>query len=879
MKKTITSLFVVLLALMVSVNVTAQVRKTWDFTKLSQETIDNMIADTDHWSSEGTNEDGSHKGFTSKGKLSGELQANGKVIPEVAHLKFGTAGLKGGDYIFRPTQFRMTRDGMEVNFPKLAPGQTLTIRARSANKDATDRGFVSANDNLEYISGPKGGTCLGANAAGYGSADYPVEDDGNYTLVWKVREDLGTDSLDVKIKLSPKGGLDIALFMIDKGDEVVELPTKIAYLYDSSKESYDVEADPIFAALNGSDDTVEPIDIKEFTSADTDTINALESNYDLVVVSETPGSTHKFASSLKGMINRVPMLNMKSFFYKSSAWDWGAGVNFDIAPYSITLTEAGEAHEVFGNLGGAGDEIELYDPADYTGNIIQGYTVTEGSAIASDDVLATVGGGTFAIHEHGKTNKYMLFPYSADAAVAGVGLTDDGMDLLLAIVDYLADTKTKVRPAGKPTISLEYGNALTTVTIKGIEGATIYYTLDGTEPTTSSLVYTEPLQLTADAVVKAFVVCQGYNDSDVASAEVVVKSQAATPVITVTDNADGTKTVTMSGADGTTIHYNLCEVAPTSASPVYTEPIVVTRSADISAVAVGENMLDSEVALAVAEIAAYPFRKNELALVTFDESFNQVYVDTAGVEQTVAVNSKKYLWGEKKGWSYYYANGDSSVVNTDTRISTFGNGWAIESSGQALYYHGDGSSTVGGGYGPATTADAGFTKGGLQYAAPKSGDPYSGYLKSVDDNKFAGPFDVAVWLCAGNDPSEGRVERLEICSSTDGQTWTLIDTVSVVVDKMVHKVVAHYDGSESVYLRIGYAGGYKNKIMMMQLQVLGVGGTSDIELPVSDTVAEVVAVQIYNAAGTQLNQLGKGLNIVRKLHADGTVKVLKVMGK
>ena len=60
MRKTITSLLV-LFALAFSVNMMAQVRKTWDFTNLSQETIDNMIADTDNWKSEGQNEDGSHK--------------------------------------------------------------------------------------------------------------------------------------------------------------------------------------------------------------------------------------------------------------------------------------------------------------------------------------------------------------------------------------------------------------------------------------------------------------------------------------------------------------------------------------------------------------------------------------------------------------------------------------------------------------------------------------------------------------------------------------------------------------------------------------------------------------------------------------------------
>ena len=881
MRKTITSLLV-LFALAFSVNMMAQVRKTWDFTNLSQETIDNMIADTDNWKSEGQNEDGSHKGFTTIGKLSGELKANGTVIPELAHLNFGTGGLKGGDYILRPTQFRMTRAGMVINFPKLAPGQTLTIRARSANNSATDRGFVSANDNLEYISGPKGGTCIGRDADGYGNADYPVEEDGNYTLVWKVREDLGTDSLDISIKTSPNGGLDIVLFMIDEGDDIIEVPNKIAYLYDSSKANYDVENDPAYVVLTGTDNIVEAIDIKDFTAESTDTVNALESNYDLVIVSEGPNSGHKFASSLKGMVNRVPMLNMKSFFYKSGVWSWGAGVNPSPATGTIVLTEAGAAHPVFETLGyGAGDEVELYVTEDYTGNIIQGYTASEGSLIANDAVLATVGDGINAIHEHGKSNTYMLYPFSSDAAVAGVEFTDDATNLLLAIVDYLADTKSAVRPAGKPAINVEYGNGVTTVEITtGIKDATIYYTLDGIEPTSASAVYTEALQLTATTTVKAYVVAQGYNDSDVASAEVVVKTQAAKPVITVTDGENGTKIITMTGDS---IHYNLAAVIPTTASPVYTEPIVVSRSTEVTAIGVGKDMLDSEPVSAIVEIEAFPFRLKELATVTFVEAegFVHKYTDeSTGEEKSITIANKTYMWGIKKAWSYYYANGDSTEVNTLTRTADFGNGWVAESKGQVMHMHNDGSNTVGAGYGPATTADANFVKGGIQFLGKSSGDPYSGTLFTNGENKFQGPFDVAVWMNGatknvGEEPTKN--ELLEVSTSVDGINWTVVDTLSIPNVKAVRRVVAHYDGTDNVYVKFAHAGG--DKCMLQQIQFLGVGLSDQIDAPVAGMDAELVGVQIYNAAGVQLNAMGKGLNIIRKVYANGAVEVLKIMGK
>ncbi len=49
------------------------------------------------------------------------------------------------------------------------------------------------------------------------------------------------------------------------------------------------------------------------------------------------------------------------------------------------------------------------------------------------------------------------------------------------------------------------------------EGATIRYTLDGTEPGASSAIYTEPFYVTDSCTVKAYAVCEDYLDSAVAT--------------------------------------------------------------------------------------------------------------------------------------------------------------------------------------------------------------------------------------------------------------------------------------------------------------------------------------------------------------------------
>lgn len=72
-----------------------------------------------------------------------------------------------------------------------------------------------------------------------------------------------------------------------------------------------------------------------------------------------------------------------------------------------------------------------------------------------------------------------------------------------------------------PTISPTSGNlyAPTSITLTpNIEGSSIYYTTDGSDPTTSSTLYTAPFTISADATVKAVAKVSGKDLSTIASA-------------------------------------------------------------------------------------------------------------------------------------------------------------------------------------------------------------------------------------------------------------------------------------------------------------------------------------------------------------------------
>ena len=206
-------LFTFALLALLSVGANAQDKKTWDFTQgFSDETIADLDADA-NWTVT-RNDDGSFKQANEAKKLSGPFKANGNVIKELAGLELGTAGLSNNNnVIIFPNKFRINRNNMEIIFPSLKNGQTVTIVGRSANSSAENRGIKAGYpDYMTLIEGPE--DCLIRASL------------GEVTLKWKI-ETSGEEAVPVKFTMIT-GGVDFSLFMIDEGDVIPV--SKVAYL-------------------------------------------------------------------------------------------------------------------------------------------------------------------------------------------------------------------------------------------------------------------------------------------------------------------------------------------------------------------------------------------------------------------------------------------------------------------------------------------------------------------------------------------------------------------------------------------------------------------------------------------------------------------------
>ncbi|MCP4377572.1 MAG: hypothetical protein GY794_15515, partial [bacterium] len=133
------------------------------------------------------------------------------------------------------------------------------------------------------------------------------------------------------------------------------------------------------------------------------------------------------------------------------------------------------------------------------------------------------------------------------------------------------------------------------VSITAEPDATIYYTTDGSVPTTLSSLYTGSFLLTLDTTVQAIAVLSGRSDSPVSSANYVVSLDLLAPTI---DPASGTYldlvTVSMTpGVSGALVYYTTDGSVPTTSSIVYTGPFDLTADATVRAITVLSGFNDS----------------------------------------------------------------------------------------------------------------------------------------------------------------------------------------------------------------------------------------------------------------------------------------------
>ncbi|HEY4215059.1 MAG TPA: chitobiase/beta-hexosaminidase C-terminal domain-containing protein [Steroidobacteraceae bacterium] len=257
-----------------------------------------------------------------------------------------------------------------------------------------------------------------------------------------------------------------------------------------------------------------------------------------------------------------------------------------------------------------------------------------------------------------------------------------------------------------------YTAALSVTLSDTTPGATIYYTTNGTTPTTASAVYSTPITVGSTQTIKAIATASGYTTSAVASAAYTITlPKAATPTFAP---AAGTYTsaqsVTLSDTSpGASIYYTTDGTTPTTLSAVYTGPIAVGSTQTIKAIATASGFTTSAVASAKYTIN-----------ITLPKAVTPTFTPSAGAygsTQNVALSDLT------PGATIYYTidgstpstastvyTGSITVSSTQTiKAIAAASGYANSAVGTAAY------TIIAGGGGPGSTPSypSGFTTGGL----------------------------------------------------------------------------------------------------------------------------------------------------------------------
>jgi hypothetical protein len=152
-------------------------------------------------------------------------------------------------------------------------------------------------------------------------------------------------------------------------------------------------------------------------------------------------------------------------------------------------------------------------------------------------------------------------------------------------------------PVASP-VSGNYTSAQSVTLTSATSGASVYYTVDGSTPTTSSTAYTGPIFVGVSQTIKAIATKETFSYSTVGTFIYSITVQA--PTFSVAAGAYGPgQTVSLSSATpGAMIYYTIDGTTPTTSSNQYSSPITVATSQTIKAFAVLTNWADSAVSTA-----------------------------------------------------------------------------------------------------------------------------------------------------------------------------------------------------------------------------------------------------------------------------------------
>lgn len=872
-----------LLAVLVSLGANAQaLRKTWDFRNgFSQKTVNALKADQEefgdskywrNYESDAGKADSKHFWNASADFKNADKMActhNGgveKVIEELDGLKFTSstnakkvvitydesqsenASSPNGVYPFGKSFIWINGKNETIEFQANC-GQQIRIGIES-HKNTEARG-ISLNTSTGSLTLESG---------------EPVPMFFN-ECVWTLS---GDESEVANLTIKTTNGCHIYYIIVGEGDDPNANKTKVAYL----TEGNDGTAEAAYQALAANDMlNVSVTDLTEKMARS----HEFWSKFDAIVIGP---SVNTSAGEVKDLISFYPILNLNAKLY--DVWGYGTATTVtepiavinNLKSNLFTGFEAGTDY-----LSEDGINFFQLSDASYTG-------VTLGDFFVGDEIVASdiSNSQVAAIHTHNLYhNAYIFMP--AEAAISTP-------KLLTNAIDALKSSKSEITKTSAPKITLEYKNLNTNILMamaaSNLPKPHIYYTLDGSEPTVASTEYTEMLNVKAPCTVKAVAIAEGYLLSEVATKEVEIFSQPASPVIAQINESGATSVTLTCETEGVDIWYNYQESNDTALSMKYTEPFVLKAPTTVTAFSVAAGQVFSELATKRVVVKDAVVRRDVIG--HFDANTDEWGVNASGGTGSTVYH---FSWG-KNAASIYDTTQDPIATNVDPEtgdetpvypekpyefwVPSEESEWELKSKGQVLIYQTlSAGLDVGNdaGYNPETSGDiidyAPITKQDIQFGGKVSGEPLTAAIQSR--KKFQGPFNLVTYVGTAS----GNEARMVLQVSPDSVTWSNVGDAMVTsaVKRLWKGYERNYEGTDEVYVRIIQESG-NTGAQIYDIYVLNTGETStalkaqfDEEYATAgieaiDNKKAKVTKGIYNLNGIRQSSLKRGLNIIVK---------------
>ena len=230
-----------------------------------------------------------------------------------------------------------------------------------------------------------------------------------------------------------------------------------------------------------------------------------------------------------------------------------------------------------------------------TGNYATAQTLTITDAVSSATIYYTMDDSLPTTSSPKYTEPITISSSEPVIAIAAApGFTNSATASGIYLINNVLPTPT-ILPAGGTYTTPQ------TVTIRQWLNTDVYYTTDGTTPTISSTRYTGPFTVNSTKTIKAIVIASHYTNSAVASATYTIaaaNSVLPTPTLSLaTGNYATAQTLTITDAvSSATIYYTMDDSLPTTSSPKYTEPITISSSEPVIAIAAAPGFTNSATA-------------------------------------------------------------------------------------------------------------------------------------------------------------------------------------------------------------------------------------------------------------------------------------------